>query len=209
MARPLSLAAFTVSAVVGRFLHGGSPARPIGGGLALIGVGALLMTVVDAGSGPWALVPGLVVAGLGVGLATPVLVSATLAVLPPWRAGVGSAAVNTFRQLGLAVGLAVLGTVFTGRIADVLSSGGVTDADTLATVVAGGGTPGVVAATRVGARPQVAALLGEAVPAGLDAVFVVAGVAALVAALLVAVLVRPARAEPAEDPADRQTVGSQ
>ncbi len=209
VARPLSLAAFTVSAVVGRFLHGGSPARPIGGGLALIGVGALLMTVVDAGSGPWALVPGLVVAGLGVGLATPVLVSATLAVLPPWRAGVGSAAVNTFRQLGLAVGLAVLGTVFTGRIADVLSSGGVTDADTLATVVAGGGTPGVVAATRVGARPQVAALLGEAVPAGLDAVFVVAGVAALVAALLVAVLVRPARAEPAEDPADRQTVGSQ
>ena len=147
VALPLSLAAFTVSAVAGRFLHGGSPARPIGGGLALIGVGALLMTVVDAGSGPWALVPGLVVAGLGVGLATPVLVSATLAVLPPWRAGVGSAAVNTFRQLGLAVGLAVLGTVFTGRIADVLSSGGVTDADTLATVVAGGGTPGVVAAT--------------------------------------------------------------
>ena len=171
VALPLSLAAFTVSAVAGRFLHGGSPARPIGGGLALIGVGALLMTVVDAGSGPWALVPGLVVAGLGVGLATPVLVSATLAVLPPWRAGVGSAAVNTFRQLGLAVGLAVLGTVFTGRIADVLSSGGVTDADTLATVVAGGGTPGVVAAAPVGARPQVAALLGEAVPAGLDAVF--------------------------------------
>ena len=67
VALPLSLAAFTVSAVAGRFLHGGSPARPVGGGLALIGVGALLMTVVDAGSGPWALVPGLVVAGLGVG----------------------------------------------------------------------------------------------------------------------------------------------
>ncbi|GAA4831300.1 MFS transporter [Actinomycetospora corticicola] len=111
---PLSIASFVVSAAAGRLLHGGSPARPVAGGLALIGFGVLLLGVVDAGSGPWALAPGLVVCGLGVGLATPVLVSATLAVLPPAKAGVGSAAVNTFRQLGLAVGLAVLGTVFAG-----------------------------------------------------------------------------------------------
>jgi EmrB/QacA subfamily drug resistance transporter len=187
VALPLSLAAFTVSALAGRFLHGGSPVRPVGGGLALIGAGALLMTVVDAGSGPWVLVPGLVVAGLGVGLATPVLVSATLAVLPPWQAGVGSAAVNTFRQLGLAVGLAVLGTVFTGRVTSVLSTAGVPDPDGLAAAVAGGGTPGIVTAS-----PGLAPVLGEAFPAGLDTVFTVAGIAALAAAILVLVSVRPA-----------------
>ncbi|WP_433784224.1 DHA2 family efflux MFS transporter permease subunit [Actinomycetospora sp. CA-101289] len=207
VALPLSLAAFAVSAVAGRFLHSGSPARPVGGGLALIGIGVLLMTAVGAGSGPWALVPGLVVAGLGVGLATPVLVSATLAVLPPHSAGVGSAAVNTFRQLGLAVGLAVLGTVFTRRVATVLGAAGAPDADGLAVVLAGGGTPGVLAATPPAERPAVAALVGEAFPAGLDAVFVVAGLAALVAALLVAVLVRPAA--PADAAAVPQTVGSQ
>lgn len=187
VALPLSLAAFVVSAAAGRFLHGGSPAHPVAGGLALIGAGALLMTVVDAGSGPWALVPGLVVAGLGVGLATPVLVSATLAVLPPWRAGVGSAAVNTFRQLGLAVGLAVLGTVFTGRVAGVLGGAGVPGADGVASAVAGGGTPDLVAA-----RPALAPVIGEAFPAGLDTVFTVAGVAALLAAILVVGMVRPA-----------------
>ncbi|MEJ2860234.1 DHA2 family efflux MFS transporter permease subunit [Actinomycetospora flava] len=192
VALPLSLAAFAVSALAGRFLHGGSPARPVAGGLALIGAGALLMTVVDAGSGPWALLPGLVVAGLGVGLATPVLVSATLAVLPPWRAGVGSAAVNTFRQLGLAVGLAVLGTVFTGRVAGVFTSAGVPGADDLAAAVAGGGTPGVLAATPPAGRPALSALIGQAFPTGLDTVFTVAGVAALLAAILVVVLVRPA-----------------
>jgi EmrB/QacA subfamily drug resistance transporter len=201
VALPLSLASFTVSAVAGRFLHGGAPARPVGGGLALIGVGALLMTAVGAGSGAWALVPGLVVAGLGVGLATPVLVSATLTVLPPHRAGVGSAAVNTFRQLGLAVGLAVLGTVFTGRIASVLTSRGVEDADGLATVLAGGGAPGVLAAAPPTERPALTALVGTAFPAGLDAVFVVAGLAALVAAVLVALLVRPAP-RPAADATD-------
>ncbi|MHC1563036.1 DHA2 family efflux MFS transporter permease subunit [Actinomycetospora sp. C-140] len=186
VALPLSLASFAVSAVAGRFLHSGSPARPVAGGLALIGTGALLMTVVGAGSAPWVLVPGLVVAGLGVGLATPVLVSATLAVLPPWRAGVGSAAVNTFRQLGLAVGLAVLGTVFTGRIASTLTAVDVPDADGLATVLAGGGAPGVLAA-----HPTLGPVVGAAFPAGLDTVFTVAGVAALAAAVLVAVLVRP------------------
>ncbi|GAA4903196.1 EmrB/QacA subfamily drug resistance transporter [Actinomycetospora succinea] len=204
VALPLSLAAFTVSALAGRFLHGGSPARPVGGGLALIGAGALLMTVVDAGSGPWALVPVLVVAGLGVGLATPVLVSATLAVLPPWRAGVGSAAVNTFRQLGLAVGLAVLGTIFTGRVTGVLTSAGVPDADGLAAAVAGGGTPGVVAG-----RPALAPLIGDAFPAGLDTVFTVAGVAALLAAILVVVMVRPAARDekvvPTQEAAGRAT----
>lgn len=115
---PLSIASVVVSASAGRFLHGGSPARPVAGGLALIGTGTLLLTVVGPSSTPLALLAGLVVVGLGVGLATPVLVSATLAVLPPAQAGVAGAAVNTFRQLGLAVGLAVLGTVFAAAGAD-------------------------------------------------------------------------------------------
>ena len=184
---PLSVASFVVSVAAGRFLHGGSPARPIAGGLALIGVGVLLMTLVGPESGPWALFAGLVVAGLGVGLATPVLVSATLAVLPPHRAGVGSAAVNTFRQLGLAVGLAVLGTIFAGRVTTVLTSAGTPDPTTTANALAGGR-----AAQVVGTGDATTDLVHQAFAAGLDRVFTVAGVAALVAAVVVAVWVRPA-----------------
>ncbi|NMO88725.1 DHA2 family efflux MFS transporter permease subunit [Actinomycetospora sp. TBRC 11914] len=185
VALPLSLASFVVSVSAGRFLHGGSPARPIAGGLALIGVGVLLMTLVAPTSGPWVLVTGLVVAGLGVGLATPVLVSATLAVLPPARAGVGSAAVNTFRQLGLAVGLAVLGTIFAGRVTTVLAAAGTSDPTATANALAGGR-----AAEVVGAGDATTALVHQAFAAGLDRVFTVAGVAALVAAVVVAVWVR-------------------
>jgi EmrB/QacA subfamily drug resistance transporter len=183
VAVPLSVASFVVSVAAGRFLHGGSPARPIAGGLALIGIGVLLMTVVGPTSGPWSLFAGLVVAGLGVGLATPVLVSATLGVLPPHRAGVGSAAVNTFRQLGLAVGLAVLGTIFAGRVTTVLTGAGIADPTTTANALAGGkaGSTGVPMAT-----------VHQAFAAGLDTVFTVAGVCAVVAAVLVAVFVRPA-----------------
>ncbi|MER7150835.1 MFS transporter, partial [Streptomyces lydicus] len=42
----------------------------------------------------------------------PVLVSAALGAAPPQRAGMASGAVNTFRQLGYALGIALLGTVF-------------------------------------------------------------------------------------------------
>ncbi len=193
VALPLSVASFVVSLSAGRFLHGGSPARPIAGGLVLIGAGVLLMTLVAPTSGPWVLVTGLVVAGLGVGLATPVLVSATLAVLPPARAGVGSAAVNTFRQLGLAVGLAVLGTIFAGRVATVLSGAGTSEVTTTANALAGGR-----AAQVVGSGDATTALVHQAFAAGLDRVFTVAGVGALVAAVVVAVWARPVRAaEPA------------
>ena len=184
---PLSVASFVISLAAGRFLHGGSPARPIAGGLALIGVGVLLMAVLGPDSGPWALFAGLVVAGLGVGLSTPVLVSATLAVLPPRQAGVGSAAVNTFRQLGLAVGLAVLGTVFAGRVATVLSGAGTADPTTTANALAGGR-----AAQVVGSGEATTGLVHQAFASGLDRVFTVAGVGVLVAAVLVAVFVRPA-----------------
>ena len=171
---PLSVAAFAVSVTAGRFLHGGSPARPVAGGLILVGAGALLMTRLGPASGPSALLLGLVVSGLGVGLATPVLVSATLAVLPPHRAGVGSAAVNTFRQLGLAVGLAVLATVFAGRVATVLTGAGVADPTTTANALAGG---------RAGQVPVPDATVHQAFASGLDTVFTVAGVCALVAAV--------------------------
>ncbi len=195
VAVPLSIASFVVSVAAGRFLHGGSPARPIAGGLALIGVGVLMMAFLGPTSGPWALIAGLVVAGLGVGLSTPVLVSATLAVLPPHRAGVGSAAVNTFRQLGLAVGLAVLGTVFAGRVAGVLARGGTADPTTTANALAGGR-----AAEVVGTGDTTTALVHQAFAAGLDRVFTVAGIGALVAAVLVAVWVRPASAPAAAEP---------
>ncbi|CAM5323442.1 MFS transporter OS=Streptomyces rimosus subsp. rimosus (strain ATCC / DSM 40260 / JCM 4667 /NRRL 2234) OX=1265868 GN=SRIM_021665 PE=4 SV=1 [Streptomyces rimosus subsp. rimosus] len=46
-------------------------------------------------------------------MAMPVLVSAALGTAPPQRAGMVSGAVNTFRQLGFALGIAILGTVFT------------------------------------------------------------------------------------------------
>ncbi|WP_037601218.1 MFS transporter [Streptacidiphilus rugosus] len=112
---PMALAAFVVALATGKALHRSSPQLPIGIGLLLIGGGTLLLAVVSAGSGWTALLPGLLITGVGVGLSTPMLMSAALASVPPQRAGMASGALNTARQLGYALGIAVLGTIFQGH----------------------------------------------------------------------------------------------
>ncbi|GII94061.1 MFS transporter [Sinosporangium siamense] len=89
------------------------PARlTVGAGLLLIGAGALTQGTLDAGSTGLSLAPGLIPTGLGVGTAVPALTSAAMAYAPPRRAGMTAGAVNTARQLGYALGIAVVGILF-------------------------------------------------------------------------------------------------
>jgi MFS family permease len=114
---PLACAAFVVAAGLGRVLHGVPPRLVLAGSLLLIGAGDVLQALVRNGSAGTVLIPGLIVAGLGVGAGTPVLASAALAAAPRDRAGMAGGAVNTFRQVGYAVGVAGFGAVFQGRAA--------------------------------------------------------------------------------------------
>lgn len=109
---PLALTAFLVAGFGGKQLGKYAPQWPIGLGLVLIGLGTALLTIVGSGSTWTALVPGLCIAGVGTGMSTPVLTSAAMSAVPHERAGMAGGALNTFRQLGYALGIAVLGTVF-------------------------------------------------------------------------------------------------
>ena len=120
-AAPMSLSAFVVSVAIGRFLHAGNPRWIIGGGMALVGAGALLQAGLGPQSGWPHLVPGLIVAGIGVGLATPTLVSSAMSAVPVHSGGMAAGAVNTMRQLGYAFGIAVLGSVFSARVVHVVT----------------------------------------------------------------------------------------
>ncbi|MDQ0407405.1 MFS family permease [Streptomyces sp. DSM 40167] len=96
------------------------PARlTVGGGLLLIAAGQFAMAFLDASSGA-SLVPGLLLVGVGTGLVSPGIAGAALAAVPAERAGMAGGAVNTFRQLGYALGIAVFGTVLTSRMTDTL-----------------------------------------------------------------------------------------
>ncbi|MEU4270840.1 MFS transporter [Streptomyces sp. NPDC026092] len=187
---PMCAAAFVVSALAGRF--GPWPPRAcIGGGLALIALGSGMQAGLDAGSSGSSLVAGLVVAGLGVGLVTPSLSAAALATVPPERAGMVGGAVNTFRQLGFALGIAVFGVIFQSRIERVLrADGGVPDPHGTAAALSGGQARSIIAGRPEGERAEMADLVRGAFASGLNGVLVVAAALGAVASLLVVATVR-------------------
>ena len=91
-------------------------------GLAGVGAGLLLMSGVTADSGWTALLPGFIVAGVGVGLLNPVIADVAVSVVPKERSGMAAGINDTFRQVGIAVGVAAWGAIFLGRGADKISS---------------------------------------------------------------------------------------
>jgi predicted MFS family arabinose efflux permease len=88
----------------------------LGSGLLMVAIGLLLMSFVHASSGWTVLLPGFIVTGIGIGTVNPVLASAAISVVPPERSGMASGANNTFRQVGIATGIAGLGAVFQSQI---------------------------------------------------------------------------------------------
>ncbi len=191
---PLAACGFVVAALSGRFLHG-APARfTVGGGLLLIGVGELLQTTVKGSSGWSVLLPGLMVVGLGVGLVNPSMSQAALESVPPNRAGMAGGSMNTFRQLGYALGVAVFGTLAADRMARSLTGRpGVTDAHGTARALAGGAAQGILGSLRGEARTATQAAFRTAFASGLDSAGLWAGVVGLVVGVAALVLIRPQR----------------
>jgi EmrB/QacA subfamily drug resistance transporter len=109
---PTTLLMFVVAPLSGR-LSVRVPIRLLlGVGLLFVSGGLLAMTLVTSTSGWTALIPGFVLQGIGVGLVNPPLASAAIGVVPPARSGMASGANSTFRQVGIATGIAGLGAVF-------------------------------------------------------------------------------------------------
>jgi EmrB/QacA subfamily drug resistance transporter len=119
----ISGAQFVTASAAGKVSHRVPARLLIGPGLLLVGVGLLLMTGLTATSSWTHLIPGFIVAGLGAGMVNPPLASAAISVVPPQRAGMASGGNTTFRQIGIAAGIAVLGSVFATHAATDFTGG--------------------------------------------------------------------------------------
>ena len=73
------------------------------------------MSGIDAGSEWTTLLGGFLVLGAGVGLLNPVIADVALSVVPKERSGMAAGINDTFRQVGVAVGVAVWGAIFVGQ----------------------------------------------------------------------------------------------
>jgi EmrB/QacA subfamily drug resistance transporter len=112
---PLSVAAFVVSVLGGRFARLLPVRVALLVGQLLSAAGLLALRGIEASS-PWTfLVPGLLLVGVGIGLSNPAVTYAALGVVPATRSGMASGTSNTFRQVGLAIGIALLGALLPAR----------------------------------------------------------------------------------------------
>lgn len=112
---PLTVTAFLTALPAARLGTRIAPPLLIGSSLLLAAAGLALMARVDAGSGWLVLLPGMIIAGVGMGIASSAIAQGGLAAVEPARAGMASGVVNTLRQVGIAAGVAVLGVIFTDR----------------------------------------------------------------------------------------------
>ncbi|HEV2452017.1 MAG TPA: MFS transporter, partial [Streptosporangiaceae bacterium] len=162
----------------------------IGAGLLAVGLSLLLMRGLNAASSWTHLIPGLIVGGVGAGLVNPPLASTAVGVVRPERAGMASGINSTFRQVGIATGIAVLGTLFSHKVADEVRAkipavpGMSGRAGQVAGAVQSGQASRLI--TRLPARTAhaVAVVTRSAFTTGLNEILLVAAVVAFVSGLI-------------------------
>lgn len=203
----ISLAQLATSVLAGRFSEHVPVRWLIGPGLLLVGIG-LIVTAGVTGDSTWThMIPGFIVSGLGGGLVNPPLASTAIGVVPPHKAGMASGVNTTFRQVGIATGIAALGSIFTSAIQHHLSSALppslAGSAGTIVNAVRQGSAGQLLASVPAANRAMVGGALRSSFAAGLnDLLYVTAGLA-LAGAVCAMLLIRrkdfyrPGSTEPA------------
>lgn len=137
----------------------------------------------------------MIVAGLGGGLVSTPLVSTAVGVVEPARAGMASGINATFRQVGIATGVAGFGTILAshvrGSVVDQLSGTPLAaHAHTLAHMISTGGAPQAIASEPEPLRGLVAATARSSFVSGLNTILLIAALVSFAAATASFVLIR-------------------
>jgi EmrB/QacA subfamily drug resistance transporter len=88
----------------------------IGTGLSFVTLSLVLFAQLDRGSDFWNILPGLLTGGFGMALTMTPTTAAAMGSVPTDKAGVGSAVLNAFRQVGGSLGIAIMGAVVGSQI---------------------------------------------------------------------------------------------
>jgi EmrB/QacA subfamily drug resistance transporter len=184
---PLTVLGFVVAPISGSLSHRVPIRILLGCGLTLVGIGLLLMHGLTAGSEWTALLIGFVLAGIGIGTTNPGIGQAAIAVVPIEKSGMGSGINTTFRQVGIATGVAGLGAVFQSQVNSKLAAELPEVPAGLGEAVASGGSRG---AAEMGFHGGAVRAADVAFVSGMNEILVIGAIICFVGALLGFLLVR-------------------
>jgi hypothetical protein len=189
---------FFVSAATGAVLITKFQARHLlSAGLLLVAAGLLLMGGIGTGDDWTTLLPGFLLAGLGVGMVNPVIADVAVSVVPKEQSGMASGINDTFRQVGIAIGIAAWGAIFLGRGADkveqLLAGTPAASGDRprqLVEAVSSGNLDSALANVPAGSRGAVGDAAREGFLSGLNEILMLGGIFAVAGAVAALWLVR-------------------
>ncbi|MFV2176981.1 MFS transporter [Actinomadura sp. LOL_016] len=166
--------------------------RVVTAGLVLVSAAMATLSFLDAESSYWLLLAGLIPLGAGMGLAMTPATAAITDAVPAAEQGVGSAVNDLARELGGALGIAVLGSVLQSAYRADLALAG----------VPGGVAEQAESSPAVAARlgPRIAERAHDAFATGIGTAFLYSAITVAVTAVLVAVMLRGRSAGPAPEP---------
>jgi EmrB/QacA subfamily drug resistance transporter len=113
---PMTVLIILIAPIAGRMSDRIGSRWLMGAGMTLVGVSLLIFSRLDADSTFWNLFPGLVVGGIGMALAMTPTTAAAMGSVPVDKAGVGSAVLNSMRQVGGSLGIAIMGAIVASEI---------------------------------------------------------------------------------------------
>jgi predicted MFS family arabinose efflux permease len=113
---PMFVVSFTVALLTGRLIGQVAMRVLLGVAMAAAAAGLASMAHLTATSTWLVLLPGLILAGIGLGVTSTGLASAALSAVEPARAGMAAGMTNALRQVGTATGMAVFGALYASRV---------------------------------------------------------------------------------------------
>ena len=113
---PMTVLIILIAPIAGKFSDRVGSRWLMGGGMTLLGFSLLLYQRVGLHSNFWTLVPSLLLGGVGMAMTMSPMTSAAMGAVPVDKAGVGSGVLNSFRQVGGSLGIAVMGAIVASYI---------------------------------------------------------------------------------------------
>jgi EmrB/QacA subfamily drug resistance transporter len=113
---PMTVLIILIAPVAGKFSDRVGSRWLMGGGMILLSVSLFLFSRLDAASDFWNILPGLIVGGFGMGLVMTPTTAAAMGSVAVDKAGVGSAVLNSMRQVGGSLGIAVMGAIVASQV---------------------------------------------------------------------------------------------
>ncbi len=113
---PMTVLIVLVAPIAGRITDRVGSRWLVGVGMTLVGCSLLLFARLEVDSGFWNVLPAMLVGGTGMAMSMSPTTATAMASVPVDKAGVGSAVLNSMRQVGGSLGIAVLGAIMTSYV---------------------------------------------------------------------------------------------